>query len=147
MPSEYVPAEHEIIRYVKHANLRRDENDVVLGVLAAAFKLRPGEEYLSATWVDYFRVCVRFGRITGAVRAIRNSALKVTPKSGFAVGLVADIQRGCKEHGHRPRFIHEATPDNKAHVAVRLWSYENQDLLELMADELWAEWYLNAEVP
>lgn len=147
MPSVYIPEEHELLRYVPWAKLRKDEDDHVLGVLSAAFRLREGEDYLSSTWVEFFQQPSRLDNLTSAVRAIRGSDLKVTAKSGFAIGRVAKVKEACARRAKTLRVIHEEEPDNAAHVAVRNWPKDDDDLLELMANEIWAEHILNSSIP
>jgi len=141
-----------LLRYVAPARLRRDEDNNVVGVLPEAFALRPAkgnqpaEKYLSATWVGYF-AGIRNDQIAQAVRAVRASNLKVKTTSGFAAGTVKDITGGCESMNIKIRVLHEPEDDNKAHSAVRGWPMENEELLALMANELWSEVVLNADVP
>ena len=86
MPITYLPDEDHAVRYVPWARLRKTEDDVVIGVIGAAFKLRAGEDYLSATWLEYFKQATRQENIKSAVKAIRKSNIDVRPKSGFAIG-------------------------------------------------------------
>lgn len=145
MPTTYVPPEHSLVRYVPFTRLRRDDNDNVLGVLAEAFVLRPDEEYLSATWLEYFDG-ERQAQIVAAVQTIRSSRLAVKPRSGFAIGNVHGIAAGCGKCGCKIRVCHEPEDDNQAHTAVRRWPRENRDLFELMADEAWCEVILNRDI-
>jgi hypothetical protein len=138
--------EHHIVRYVPWSKLRKDEDDNVVGVLHEAFKLRSDEEFLSATWLEYFRGS-RVAKVTAAVHAIRASKLKPRPKSGFAIGNVAAITRACAERRHKIRIFHEPEDDNKAHASVRQFPREDIELLELLAAAAWSELVLNAEVP
>lgn len=58
MPTKITPLpdEHHVMRYVPWGRLRRDGDDdsIVLGFLPQAFQLRPDEEYLSVTWVEFY---------------------------------------------------------------------------------------------
>jgi hypothetical protein len=54
MTITYLPDDHHVVRYVPWARLRKDEHENVIGVLGAAFRLRDGEQYLSATWAEFF---------------------------------------------------------------------------------------------
>ena len=148
MVSNYIPPEHSLVRYVPWSKLRKDgdNEDKVIGVLATAFELRPVEEYLSATWLEFFPGA-RTAMIQSAVNAIRASDIDVRPKSGFALGVVAEICEGCAKHKATIRVIHESADDNEAHAALRRWPRDNPDLFDLMADEAWAELILNKDVP
>lgn len=148
MAIKYLDAEHHIVRYVPWAKLRKDADENVLGVLGAAFKLREGENFLSATWAEYFsgthEEC-----LVAAVWAIRRSKISVKPRSGFAVGNVARVRDAClsDRRPSRVRFIHEREPDNEAHAALRGWPIDNDDLLELIAEDPWSLVMLNKDIP
>jgi hypothetical protein len=147
MPIVYLEADHHCVRYVPWARLRKDEEDNVIGVLGAAFRLRDDEDYLSATWAEFFPGDHE-ARICASVRAIRASKINVTARSGFAVGVVAAIKDVClsDRKQHRIRIIHEAADDNPAHTALRGWPRDNDELLELLAEEAWSATVLNAVI-
>ncbi|QOZ45522.1 hypothetical protein XH89_20060 [Bradyrhizobium sp. CCBAU 53340] len=129
--------------------MRKDEDDNVIGIYGAAFRLRENEEYLSATWAEFFQGATHDDRIVATVRAIRASNLDVRPKSGFAVGRVDGIKRACLDDPkkHKIRFIHEAEPDNPGHAALRGWPKDNDDLLNMLAEEVWCDAVLNVDIP
>jgi hypothetical protein len=148
MPITYLPAEDHVIRYVPWARLRKDEDENIIGVLGVAFQLRDDEDYLSATWVEFFPGA-HADRIAAAVRVIRASKLRVTPRSGFATGNVDRIKATClaDKGRHKIRFIHEREDDNEAHTALRGWPRENDDLLDLLAEDAWSGVVLNKDIP
>jgi hypothetical protein len=74
MVTTYLPDDHRVVRYVPWSRLRRDEDDNVIGVLGVAFKLRDGEEYLSATWAEFFRLAPP-DNVTAAIKEIRASSV------------------------------------------------------------------------
>jgi hypothetical protein len=120
MPIKYLPDEHHVVRYVPWARLRKDENDNVIGVLGVAFKLRNDEQYLSATWAEFF-AGARADSIASAIKCIRASRIEVKPRSGFAVGNVRQVKDTClaDKQKHKIRIIHEPEEDNTAHTALR----------------------------
>lgn len=146
MKNQRLQPDNHVVRYVPFGKLRRDENDIPVGVLWTAFKLRNNEPYLSTTWLEYFAGS-KSEQITGAIRAVRASRLGVTPKSGFAIGRVGAIAATCAERNHRIRIVHEPEDDNKAHAAVRRMPRDDDELLELLAAEKWSELILNANIP
>jgi hypothetical protein len=148
MPITYLPPEHHVVRYVPWSRLRKDEDDNVIGILGAAFRLRDDEEYLSATWAEYFPG-ERPECVAAAVKTIRRSSIKVTVRSGFAVGNVASIKDACLTDSgkHKIRIIHEVEEDNPAHTALRGWPRHNEPLLELLAQDVWCDVVLNKDVP
>ena len=148
MAITYLPLEHHIVRYVSWARLRKDEDENVVGVLGAAFKLREDEDFLSATWAEFCKGKTHEECVSAAVRAIRASKVEVKPKSGFAIGKVRKIKDVCfaDSRQHKIRIIHEPEDDNEAHTAVRRWPRDNDDLLELIAEEAWNTLLLNKNV-
>jgi hypothetical protein len=148
MAKTYLPLEHHVVRYVPWARLRKDENDNVVGVLGAAFRLRNDEEFLSATWAEFFKGDDHAARIASAVKAIRASRVEVKPRSGFAVGNVRKIKEVCfaDSKQYKIRVIHEPEDDNKAHTALRRWPRDNEDLLDLIAEEAWGNYVLNRDI-
>jgi hypothetical protein len=146
MAQQYLPEVDHVVRYVPWARLRKDEDDNVLGVLGIAFKLRETEDYLSATWLEFFGG--RPGCVETAIKAIRSSAIDVKTKSGFAIGKVEQIKSACEanERRHKIRVIHEEEDDNKAHAALRAWPRDNDTLLDLIADDVWNELVLNKDI-
>jgi len=148
MPITYLPAEDHVVRYVPWARLRKDEDDNVIGVLGAAFRLRADEEYLSGTWAEYFAGSSHAESVAAAVRAVRASKLVVSPRSGFATGNVDHIKEIClaDKGKHKIRIIHEPEDDNKAHTALRGWPRDNEDLLNALADGAWSSFVLNKDI-
>jgi hypothetical protein len=146
MPPTKVPPEHHIVRNVPWGKLRKDDDDPekVIGVLGEAFKMRPQDKTLSATWLEYF-AGPRQEQIVGAIRALRASKLDIKPKSGFAIGKVGSIAAVAAAHNYSIRVLHEPEDDNKAHVAVRRWPRDDMTLFELLAVEAWSEVVLNTD--
>jgi hypothetical protein len=144
MPPTKLPPEHHVVRYVPWGKLRKDENDPekVIGVLGEAFKMRPIDDTLSTTWLEYFAGS-RTEQVSGAVRAVRASKLDVKAKSGFAIGNVGNISAATEAHGYSIRVLHEPDDDNKAHVAVRRWPRDDMELFEILATDAWSEIVLN----
>jgi len=148
MPSIKLPPNHHIVRNVPWGKLRKDENDPekVIGVLGEAFKLRPGEEALSTTWLEYF-AGIRQEQIISAIHAMRASKLEIKTKSGFAMGNVGNIAGVASANTYSIRVLHEPEDDNKAHVAVRRWPPDDMVLFELLAAEAWSDLVLNKDIP
>src|SRR5262245_56938837 len=146
MPSTKLPPEHHIVRNVPWGKLRKadDDPEKVIGVLGEAFKMRPVDETLSTTWLEYF-AGERREQIHRAIRAMRASKLEIKTKSGFAIGQVGRISSVAAERGHSIRVLHQAENDNKAHVSVRRWPRDDMELFELLAAEAWSEVVLNTD--
>lgn len=136
-----------MVRYVPWSKLRKDEDDNVIGVVGVAFALRSDEEFLSATWLEYFQGNYA-SQIVSCVQTVRASNLTVGKKSAFAIGCVKTVKSACQSRGKRPRIIHEPEDDNPAHAAVRNWPNDDDALLNLIAEEdCWGAYVLNSSVP
>jgi hypothetical protein len=147
VPSKYIPPDHSLIRYVSWAKLRKDgENeDKVIGILPDAFRLRPGEGELSAAWLEFYDGD-RTQQIKLSVEAFKASKMKIGSQSGFTMGCVKAISDLALKYDHKLRIIHEREEDLEAHVAVRGWPEENQDLFDELADGVWADWVLTKDI-
>ncbi len=141
MPTEYVEDGHHLLRHVKWALVRRDENGNVLGLNPQSFMLRDGEDYLSASWLEYFADAA-----DPVQAAIKNfgEVLRVKPKDRYAKGNVAAIKAACSEHGQRVRVTREPRPGFEAHSGVRQFRNDNDELFELLAAQAWAELFVLA---
>jgi hypothetical protein len=139
-----LPPDHHVVRNVPWAKLRKDDNDPekVIGVLGEAFRLRPVEDSLSTTWLEYFAGS-RSEQTYAAIRAMRASKLEIKPKSGFAIGNVGNVAAVAAIRSYSIRVLHEPEDDNKAHVAVRHWPRDDILLFELLASGAWSELVLN----
>lgn len=147
MPSNYLDDDADrIVRYVPWSKLRKNEEEtVVYGPLGSAFALRKDEEYLSVTWCEYHSGSDDES-LRCAVEKIRCSDLRVGGKARFAVARAAAVRKCAENIGKRVRIIHEAEADNPAHVAVRNWPSMDNEFLELIAEEVWADNFSNVEI-
>ena len=127
------------MRHVTPARLRKDENGNVLGFIGPAFRLREGEEYLSAAWIEHAATHSREADIAATVEAFKASGLTVRPSHRFAVGNVGRIREACATHRQKVRISHEPEHLFDAHASVRQFNSDNDELLELLAEEAWAE--------
>ncbi|PZV34337.1 hypothetical protein [Mesorhizobium kowhaii] len=147
MKGDKIPDEGHLIRSVPFSKLRKaDGTDDVIGILPEAFAMRDVDSYLSATWLEHFAGSDQ-QKVTAAVHTLRNSSLKISPKSGFARGKAGDIRTACSARGHSVRIVHEPEPDNDAHAAVRRYPRDELELYEVLATGAWSHWFLNADIP
>lgn len=145
MKGQNLKLEHHIVRYVPFGKLRKDDNDVPVGINYNAFQLRPDENGLSVTWLEYFRGD-RDAQVRGTVLAIRASNMHPTTKSGFAIGNVDAIREACRQRQHKTRIIHWPEDDNKAHAEIRQLPRDDTELLEQLAAGVWSELVLNTSI-
>lgn len=128
------------MRYVKPREVWRDpETNKVLGVFPNAFKLRTGEEYLSAAWLEYYSRQTRNSQIASTISAFK-AGLSISKNAAFALGNVRAIKEACEAYKSKVRILHEPDlPHLPSHAAVRRYSDEDENLLSLLADTAWSE--------
>ena len=139
MAIKYLPDVDHVVRHINSQLLIRDGDDVVTGCFPQAFELRPGEKYLSASWLEFFPGTDderRRAVVTACARA-----RSVKPRHGFAFGNVREVKDACADYGLKIRVIHE--PDksnpNPAYTAIRNYRSDDIELLELLATDAWSE--------
>jgi hypothetical protein len=143
MASEYLPDSDHIVRHVSHARQDRDpDTDALRGVLYAAFEHRPGEPYLSVSWLEYYQG-TRVQQVTAVAGGMSADGLDIRPKSCLALSNVGEFKRICRGSGSTVRIIHEETANNPAHTAVRRLPRDNVDLLELLAKDAVCDLFLH----
>lgn len=76
---ELAPA-HHVARHCRRRDVRDDGT-----VTPAAFEIRPGEEYLSANWLEYFHEADRPSQIAGVRQALTDKGFRVSRNAYFAV--------------------------------------------------------------
>jgi hypothetical protein len=145
--NDLIPLDDHVMRHVPWPRLLKDENENVVGILAQAFELRPSEEGLSTTWIEFFQGSHN-DQISAAVKKCR-TIIKVTPKSGFAIGNVDNILSACNRNNgnKKTRIVYIPTNSNKAHAEVRSLPQEDSQLLEYLATVTWSTLVLNKDIP
>lgn len=133
-----IPEDHVVVRYCSPARLRRDEHNNAIGVLPDAFRLRSGEAYLSAGWLDKFEG-EREQKLRLVLKAYDPSPLEIKPNGGFALGKVLGIKEVGRSHGQSFRIVSEPKKTNACYVAVRQYRDDVEEMLSQLADEAWAD--------
>jgi hypothetical protein len=137
MAKGYLPDEAHVVRHVPAQLVSRDPNtEAVIGCFPQAFQLRPDEEYLSTSWLEFY--LGSFLECTAAVAAAMSKTRKIGPSHGLAIGNVGRIKAACDEFSLKIRVIHEPDDDNPSYTAVRRFKSDNIELLELLANEAWS---------
>lgn len=146
MPSPNIPIEDHVLRYVSWGRLRKDEDENVLGILPQALLLRERDNNcLSVTWIEHFEGSWD-EQVAFAVQATRRS-LSTSPKSSFAIGNVGKIHETCVERDRRIRVVHEPEDANTGHACIRRLPPDDQDLLSLLADDVFDALVHNRSIP
>ena len=139
MPSKYLRDDDRIVRYVPFGKMRRDENDVVNGVLGAALNLRSGEKYLSGNWCEYY-TGASSESLRCAIEAFRNSGYDVRPKGHFVILPIEKVKSYFASRELKIRAIHHPEPENPCHAGLHRWPNDDFELLQRLADEEWISW-------
>jgi len=136
MATKYLPDADHVVRHISSQLLERDGDDQVIGCFPQAFELRPGEKYLSASWLEFFDGTrqERLKQTAAACGKVR----EVRPRHGFAMGNVGVIKEACATFNQKLRIIHEPN-ENPAYTAVRSYKSDELELLELLASEAWSD--------
>ena len=86
-----LPSSHHVARYCRRRDVRSDGT-----VSPAAFALRPGEEYLSIIWWEYFYDSHRQTQIAGVRQALADKNFRVSRTASFAVLNVGAAVNACQ---------------------------------------------------
>lgn len=143
--SKEIPNDYSIMRYAGRNRLIL-EDDKVVSFFPQAFALRPDEEYLSVTWVEYFKGAPAEQRVR-AIKAFRRSFPGVGKQSAYAIGNVGRVRDECAARSHKVRILHEPEDDNKGHCAIRRFPRDDSDLLEVLSTEVFTEIIPNSSIP
>lgn len=134
-----LPNPSRIVRYVGFNKMFKDEDENIFGPAIAAFELRPDEDYLSATWCEYFAGAPD-EQLRCAIEAIRNDR-KVGGKACFCVANTQELKAIAAEFGATIRGVYLPVASNPAHSGVYGISSDEKQLLERLASETWAEFF------
>ena len=127
------------MRHVASNRLRKDEEGRVLGVLPQAFRIRgDSEDHLSAAWVEHANCATMAENADATILAFKAKRV-VRNSHRFAVGNIGRIKEACLNFGQRVRVSHEPVPGFWAHASVRQFNSESDELLDLLAQDAWAE--------
>jgi hypothetical protein len=138
MAIKSLPDADHVVRHVNSQLVERD-GDVILGILPQAFMLRKREEYLSASWLEFYDGS-RDEKIKQVIAGV-SKARQVKASHAFALGIVEEVKAACASFEMKIRILHEPSKDNPnpAYAAVRRYQSDDMQLLELLASEVWSD--------
>lgn len=138
MPTNLKP-EHHFVRHVPSTRVKRHDDGTVYGVFPQAFEMRPAENELSGSWLEFFPGS-RQEQLEKSVSAI-SSIKQVKRRDGIAVASVEKIHAACDRVGAKVRVLHEPAKDNPnpAYATIRGMPRDNLELLSLIADDACVE--------
>jgi len=148
-----IPDDDHVLRYAAYGRLyRHPDTDIPISLAPQAFRLRPSDEGdLSLTWIEYFGLEVE-AQVDQAVKSYRQSMDKPmtrSTKGAFGKAKVAKIIAAIKEFEApvKVRVLHDPTEKNPAHSIISKFQDQNEELLELLAKEVFADLWLNSTIP
>jgi hypothetical protein len=137
-----VPESDHLMRFVPKARQHRDpDTDEFKGILGVAFHIWPKDDGgLSTTWVEHYGAKSQstYGEAASKFRDSLPSK-KIGKQSYFAIGQVGNAKAACLTRGKKIRIVHAPDGPNTGHVELRQFSDEDQELLEILAEEVFSE--------
>jgi hypothetical protein len=150
MTDKKIPDDNHVLRFAASNRLQRDEFDNVIALAPHAFSLREVDDgVLSVTWIEHF------GRdnvnpVHEAVRTYRLSMDNPLGRnSAFGKARVDAIIKSGFSHSkpRRLRVLHEPEDRNQGHAAVRRYTMDDHELMELLSSSAFTEIILNRDIP
>jgi hypothetical protein len=132
MPRRRLRRDEHVVRQCSNSKLIKEQG-VVVGVFEEAFRLRPGEEYLSATWLEMFDG-PQESQLKSVVVALRGMPRDVKKKDGLIVLKVGTAEAHRVQGKKIVKCWHEPKVNNTAYAAVRGTRLGNDDLLGSITD-------------
>lgn len=122
-------ASHHVARHCRGRDIRNDGT-----VSPAAFEVRPGEEYLSTNWLEYFHDSHRLIQIVGVRQALIDKGFRVRPTASFAVLNVGAAIAACKNVLNLDiQILTLAEPHDPSHTGIYGYSVEDVGVAALLA--------------
>lgn len=120
---------HHVARYCRPRDIAID------GVPEeGAFRLRPGEEYLSANWLEYFHDSDRPEQLAGVRQALAAKGFRMARAARFAVLNVGAAVSRCQELLDTPiRFIALGDPHDPSHTGIYGYADHNTAVAAVLA--------------
>lgn len=128
--------EHHLVRHIRESEIDDQGNGDLLA-FPQAFELRQRETYLSNGWLEFWDGNTS-DCLAGVVTAM-SSARRVKAHHAVAIGSVGDIKSAFAKFEMKVRILHEPLADNISYATVRRLRTDNNQLLELLAQEAWSD--------
>ncbi len=123
-----LPECHHVARYCR-------ARDMVNGAPKEnAFRLRPGEEYLSTNWMEYFHDTNRRSQIAGVLQALADKGFRVSRTASFAVLNVGTVATACKNDLNLDvKIIALGESHDPSHTGIFGYTAEDTDTAAVLA--------------
>lgn len=128
--------DHHLVRHIRESEIDDQGNGRLLA-FPQAFQLREGETYLSTGWLEFFAGS-EADCLSGVATAMSNNR-KVKPHHALAIGSVGEIKHACLDFDVKVRILHEPIVTNIAYAVVRQIKTTEDQLLELLSQDAWAD--------
>ena len=124
-----LPQTHHVARHCRRRDIAAD------GVVEeGAFRLRPGEEYLSTNWLEYFHDSHRLLQIVGVRQALVDKGFRVRPTASFAIlNVGAAVARCSNTLNLDIQFIALGESHDPSHTGVFGYTAQSAVVAALLA--------------
>ena len=120
---------HHVARYCRPRDIGNDGRPI-----PTAFYLRPGEEYLSTNWLEYFHGSERSAQIAGVRRALSAKGFRINRSAVFATLNVGVTTAQCRiEMNVDIQFVALGESHAPSHVGIYGYAAQNAEVAELLA--------------
>lgn len=143
-----LPDDHHVVRHIPFPNLRKDGDENIIGILPQAFQHRLDEKYLSVNWLEYFELDKQ-DNLVQAKKSITEAkkSKKIAGKSHFAIANVGKIKKAfLNKELDKIRIAYAPSKNNPAHSGIYQIPKEDQDLMAMLAEELFDEMYMASAI-
>lgn len=140
--------EHHVVRHIPFPNLRKDGDEKVIGILPQAFQHKLDEKYLSVNWLEYFELDKGNNLVQTKKSIIEaKKSKKISGKSYFAIANVGKIKKAfLNKELDKIRIAYAPSKNNPAHSGMYQIPKEDQDLMAMLAEELFDEMYVASAI-
>lgn len=141
-------SEDHVVRHIPFPHLKKDSDGNVLGILPQAFQHKFDEEYLSVNWLEYFKSDKNTNLVQTKKSIIEAKKSKsISPKSYLAVGNVGKIKESFLEKGPtKIRIAYAPSRLNPAHSGMYHIPKEDQDMMAMLAEEIFTEMHIVSNI-
>ena len=102
--------DHNVARYCSPRN-------IVDGIpIPEAFKLRIGETFLSANWLEYFHLTDRHLQLAGIRQTLQSKGFRLNRNGGFAILNVGSVTLAASDV--ELRFVLLGQPNDPSHTGI-----------------------------
>ena len=125
-------ASHHVARYCRGRDIRNNGT-----VTPAAFEVRPGEEYLSTNWLEYFHDSDRPLQIVGVRQALADKGFRVSRNAAFAVLNVGTAAGQCRDELNAAiQFVALGESHDPSHTGIFGYTTQNNDAIAALLAQL-----------